>query len=296
MKSNRPVALPRPAFFLLVATLFFLVAPASQARVSAVGTLDFSKKNFKVGDWVRYRVDLSNDRGYEDMTYQEVRIVGEDTYRGEKCFWLETWHGRDSKKASYDLTLVSYDAFKDPDWDVRYKLYVRLVMFGSDDQGIPEMLELRRSGVNPDPDMTPLRGKRDTLDAESVPTAKGLLDARLVQLHRKIQNSRQTADSTVNRISDVVRRTWVTRKVPLTSTVKEEEVNKSLIHSYAVGQPSTSAPEILIATGFRTVTVVDWGTGATSELLTTWRKNGGFMRPSREGAGMGTEAPTDMPR
>ena len=77
------------------------------------------------------------------------------------------------------------------------------------------------------------------------------------------------ADSTVNRITDIVRKTWMSRKVPVTSVVKEEEVNKRLTQSYAVGQPSTSTPEILIDTLYRTATVVDWGTGAKSELLTT---------------------------
>ena len=296
MTFHRTVALPSALVALIVAALLVLVAPAGQARVSAVGLLDYTKKNFKVGDWVRYRVDVSNDLGNEDMNYQEVRVVGEDTFRGEKCFWVETWYGPDSLRASYDLALVSYDVFKDPDSDLRYQLYVRMVLYGMDEEGIADLVELRPSTASKDPDLRPLRGQRDTLGVEPVATAKGSIDGRLVQLQRKLRNPRQMADSTVNRITDMVRKTWVSRKIPVTSVVKEEEVNKRLIQSYAVGQPSTSAPENMIETLYRTATVVDWGTGARSDLLENWRKHRGFMRPNSQGAGVGIEDPTDMPR
>jgi len=297
MTSHRTVALPLAIVVLLASGLLALAAPAAHARVSAVGLLDYTKKNFKVGDWVRYRVDVSNDLGNEDMNYQEVRIVGEDTFRGEKCFWVETWYGPDSLRASFDLALVSYDVFKDPDSDLRYQLYVRMVLYGVDEDGVPDLVELRPSTASKNPDLRPLRGQIDTLGTEAVSTAKGAIDARLVQLQRKLRNPRQMADSTVNKITDMVRKTWVTRKVPVTSVVKEEEVNKRLVQSYAVGQPSTSAPENLVETLFRTATVVDWGTGAKSELLASWRKHRGFMKPNSGGAGMGVgEDPTDMPR
>jgi hypothetical protein len=296
MTSHRTVAFPFSLAALIVATLLVIVAPAGHARVSAVGLVDYTKKNFKVGDWVRYRVDVSNDLGNEDMNFQEVRIVGEDAFRGEKCFWIETWYGPDSLKASYDLALVSYDVFKDPDSDLRYQLYVRMVLYGMDDEGIPELVELRPSTASKDPDLRPLRGQIDTLGIEPVATAKGSLDGRLIQLQRKLSNPRQMADSTVNRITDMVRRTWVSRKIPVTSVVKEEEVNKRLVQSYAVGQPSTSAPENMIETLYRTATVVNWGTGARSEMLETWRKYRGFMRPNSQGTGLGIEDPTDMPR
>ena len=295
MTSHRTVALPLAILLLVASTLLTLGAPAAHARVSAVGLLDYSKKNFKVGDWVRYKVDVSNDLGNEDQNYQEVRIVGEDTFRGEKCFWVETWYGPDSTKASFDLALVSYDVFKDPDSDLRYTTYVRMVLYGVDDEGVPDLVELRPSSASKNPDLRPLRGQLDTLGTEAVSTAKGSIDARLVQLQRKLRNPRQMADSTVNRITDMVRKTWVSRKIPVTSVAKEEEVNKRLVQSYAVGQPSTSAPENMIDTLYRTATVVDWGTGARSELLESWRKHRGFMKPNSGAPGMGIDDP-DMPR
>ena len=272
-----------------------VAVPAAHAGVSAVGLVDYTKKNFKVGDWVRYRVDVSNDRGDEDLQYQEVRVVGEDTFRGERCFWVETWYGPDSLRASYDIALVSYDVFKDPDSDLRYQLYVRMVLAGMDEEGVPELIELRKSSGSKDTDLRPLRGQRDTVGVEAVATARGSIEARLVRLTRKLQNPRQMADSTVNRITDMERKTWIARSVPITSVVKEEEVNARKIQSYAVGQPSTSAPESLLETIYRTATVVNWGTGAKSETLASWRKHRGFMRPN-SGAGVGVDDGTDMPR
>jgi len=45
--------------------------------------------------------------------------VGAETYRGEPCFWVETWFEPDTTRASYDLTLLSAKAFKDAKTDVR---------------------------------------------------------------------------------------------------------------------------------------------------------------------------------
>lgn len=294
MTSHRTVALPLAAFALVVSTALSCLVPVAGARVSAVGLLDYTKQNFKVGDWVRYRVDVSNDLGDEDLNYQEVRVVGTDTFRGEKCFWVETWYGADSVKAAYDLALVSFDVFKDPDSDLRYQMYVRMVLFGMDEEGIPEIVELRPSSASGNPDLRPLRGTRDTVGIETVPTAKGKVAASLIRLDRKLRNPRQHADSTVNRITEMVRSSWTTRQVPVTSVVKEVEVNVRKIQTYAVGQPSTSAPENMLETLYRTATAVDWGTGARSELLESWRKHRGFMRPNS--GGLGLEDPADMPR
>ncbi len=294
MTLQRTVAIPLAAFALVVAIALLFLAPTAGARVSAVGLLDYTKQNFKVGDWVRYRVDVSNDLGDEDLNYQEVRVVGTDTFRGEKCFWLETWYGPDSSHAAFDLTLVSFEVFKDPDSDLRYQMYVRMVLYGMDDEGIPDMVELRPSAASGNPDLRPLRGQRDTLGIETVPTAKGKLDASLVRLDRKLRNPRQMADSTVNRITEMVRKTWMTRKIPVTSVAREEEVNVRKIQTYAVGQASTTAPEHMIETLHRTATVVDWGTGAESAILASWRKHRGFLRPNSGGPGI--EAPADTPR
>lgn len=265
---------PRAGLLLLAFILAAsIITPAIAGRVSGIGLIDYRRKNFKVGDWVRYKIEVSNSNGNEAVNYQEVRIAGEEVFRGETCTWIETWFGPDSAKYASDLTLVSNDAFKDPQADVRFSVYARMMMMETDEAGDPEMIEIKRAGSNKElPDLSPLRGVVDTLGFETVKTPRGEFNCQIVTLHRKLQNPRQMADSTVNRITDVHRKQWFSRNVPITSLVKEVETEDWLRQAYAVGEVSTSAPEAPVSSETRTVTILNWGTGSKSELLAGWRK------------------------
>ena len=268
----RPTA-PRAGLLLLAFSLLLSAAtPALASRVNGIGLIDYNKKSFKVGDWVRYKIEVANSNGLERQNFQEVRIAGEEIFRGEPCFWVETWFGPDSVRAAYDLTLMSYEAFKDPQANLRFSVYTRLMMLDQDDQGRPEMTEVRRAdNTNALPDFTPYQGKVDTLGVERIETPKGAMDAQLLRLERKLRNPRDTPDSTINKITHVVRKSWVSKKVPITSLVAEDETEDWLIQSYKLGEVSTNAPEIPFSSENRKVTVVDWGTGAKSSLLAGWR-------------------------
>ena len=284
-----------PSALACLVVLLLLAGSASTAsavRVSAIGLIDYSKKNFKVGDWVRYRVDVATSSGVEDVNQQEVRIVGEETYRGEKCFWVETWYGRDEPSANYDLTLMSYDVFKDVAPDVHYRNYMRLVLLGMNEQGVPEMNSLQRSNPNaPLPDLRPYRGTVDTLGIEKVDTEKGPIEARLVRLVRRLTRTHPDADSTINRINVTTRKTWFSRAVPVTGVVREDEVTEKRIQSYRLGTPSTDAPEQVAESLTRTAVAVAWGTGARSDILQQWRDNKGLLRPAGAGIGLEGEVP-----
>lgn len=269
----RPTA-PRAGLFLLaLALVACAVAPAFAARVNGIGLIDYRKKNFKLGDWVRYRVEVSNSNGMEQVNFQELRIVGEEQFRGENCFWLETWFGADSAQGAYDLTLMSSDAFKDSQPDVRFSVYARLMMLDTDEEGRPEMTEIKRAGdLKVLPDMSSLRGKVDTLGFEKVQTPKGAIEARMVKLQRKLKNPRDTPDSTVNKITEVNRTSWFARKIPITSMVQEVETEDWRIQSYRLGEVSTTAPEVPFSSETRKISVVSWGTGAKSSLLKLWKQ------------------------
>jgi hypothetical protein len=276
----------RPAVLVAGLGLLGLLAPAASARVNSVGLIDFTKKNFKMGDWVRYRIESSNSLGHEDVSYQEVRIVGEEVFRGEKCFWVETLYGPELKTAAVDLGLVSEDGFKEPNPDVHFSFYLRKTLFGYDAEGVPDILELRRSDpTRPLPDLTHLRGEVDTLGTDTLETAKGSLVARLIQIHRKINNPRTTPDSTVNQISETFRKDWVSRKVPITSLVREEETLQKKVQAYKLGTVSTGVPESVIETHTKVVQMIDWGTGAKSELLEDYRKKKGTVKVPVSNAG-----------
>ncbi len=265
---------PRAGLLLLAFALAVCVAtPALALRVSGIGLIDYRKKNFKVGDWVRYKIEVSNSNGNEAVSYQEVHIAGEEVFRGESCTWVETWFGPDSANYASDLTLVSNDAFKDPQSDVRFSVYSRMMMMETDEEGLPEMIEIKRAGANRGlPDLSSLRGEVDTLGFETVQTPRGPIECQIVTLHRKLRNPRDMPDSTINKITDLRRKQWMSRKVPITSLVKEVETEDWLRQAYKLGEVSTSAPETPISSETRTVTVVRWGSGAKSELLAGWRK------------------------
>jgi len=272
MVPRQPGPRALPALLACFLTLV-LVAPAFAALVSGVGLIDYRKKNYKVGDWVRYRVETNNSNGREASNLQDIAIVGEETFRGEPCIWVETWFGADSSHAGYDLTLLSARAFKDPQADVRFSIYVRLMMTDTDDDGNPVMTEVRRPAGSPEmPDMAHLRGEVDTLGTESVKTALGPMDAQMVRLHRKLRNPRDMPDSTINRITDLNRTMWLTRRVPLTSLAKQEETENWYVQKYKVGEVSTSAPEVLVSSETRSAEVIAFGTGRKSLLLPLWMK------------------------
>jgi len=271
----RPMS-PRAGLLLLAFVLAAsLVVPAFAARISGIGLIDYRKKNYKLGDWVRYRIEVSNSNGNEAVSSQEVRIVGEETFRGEPCTWIETRFGPDTTNFASDLTLVSNEAFRDTQADVRFSVYARMMMMETDEQGNPVMTEIKRagSGTSPLPDLSAMRGEVDTLGHETVETPRGSIDGQIVRLHRKIRNPRDTPDSTINRITDVKRTQWMSRKVPITSLIKEVETEDWLRQAYKICTVSTTVPETPFSSETRTVTVVAWGTGAKSDILEQWKRS-----------------------
>jgi hypothetical protein len=266
----------RAGLFLLAFILSTsLAAPAFAGRTSGIGLVDYRQKNFKVGDWVRYKIEVSNSNGNENVASQELRVLAEETFRGEPCTWFETLYGPDTTDYESDIMLVSNEAFKDPQADVRFPVYARMMMMEVDDQGVPVMVEMQRTGSrNPVlPDMSNLRGEVDTLGFEKVETPRGTLEGQIVRLHRKLRNPRDMADSTINRITDTKRTSWMSRKVPITSLVKDYEIEDWFYQAYKLGEVSTSAPEIPVSSETRLATVVAWGTGAKSDLFELWKKS-----------------------
>src|SRR4029078_5747435 len=96
-------------------------------------------------------------------------------------------------------------------------------------------------------------------------------EGRLISMERKIRNPRDTPDSTVNKITHVIRKTWMSSKIPITSLIAQDETEDWMVQSYKLGEVSTNAPEVPFSSENRKATVVDWGTGARSTLLAGWR-------------------------
>ena len=283
IRPSRGIALPFALACLVAVAVVFAGAPAAHAATSAVGLVDFSGKapNFKNGDWVRYQFTTESSSGEETMGYQELRIVGEETYRGEKCFWLETGAGRDTLALFRTLMLVSYDAFKDPDADVRFKRYMRLFLMGpAANQNGPEVMEVDhpKEAAPPTPEeIAYLRGKVDTLGTVTVDTPRGPIPSRALYTWRKLGATDPKPDTTVVMITDTKRTVSKSRKVPITSQARFEQTETILRKAYATGH-SEEAPENVVSWTKIDSKVVAWGTGAKNLMLDNWRKQGGLLQ------------------
>jgi hypothetical protein len=283
IRPSRGIALPLALAFAVAFSLVLVSAGPASAATSAVGLVDFSSKtpNFKNGDWVRYHFKTETSSGEESEGYQEMRIVGEETYRGEKCFWLETGVGRDTMSLFRTLMLVSYEAFKDPNADVRFKRYMRLFMMGpSVNQSGPEILEVDHPKEDTPPtadEIAYLRGKVDTLGAVTVDTPRGPIASRAFYTWRKLGATEPKPDSTVVTITDTKRTVSKSRKVPITSQSRFEQTETILRKAYAAGQVSTEAPENVLSWTKIDSKVVAWGKGATNLMLEAWRQQGSLL-------------------
>jgi hypothetical protein len=266
------------------AVVLFLSAAPSGAATSAVGLVDFSgKPNFKNGDWVRYRFTAENAEGHESVAYQELRIVGEEEYRGEKCFWLETGSGRDTTALFRTLMLVSYDAFEDPNADVRYKRYMRMFMMGPAmaGEGGPEILEVEHPREDAPPtaaELAQLRGNVDSLGKVTVDTERGPILANAFYTYRKLGATDPKPDSTVQMITETKRTVSKSRKVPITSQARFEQMETIYRKAWATGTVSANAPENVHSWTKIDSKVVAWGTGARNMMLDAWRKQGSLLQ------------------
>lgn len=262
-----------------------LAAPTARAATSAIGLLDYSSRtpNFKNGDWVRYRFETATSNGRESVQYQVIRIVGEETFRGERCFWMETGVGRDTTSLLRTLMLVSYDAFKDPNADVRFKRYMRLMMLGGsvDNEG-PDVLEVDHPVEEAPPsaeEIAQLRGKLDSLGVAKFDTPQGTIQARVTSLHRKVGVTDARPDSSIQTITETIRKIALSRRVPITSQVDFDQRENILRKAYKLGTVSTDAPENLLSWSTIHSRVDAWGTGAHSDYLDAWKKRGGLLAP-----------------
>ncbi len=269
------------AFAVVLAVLAAAASPLL-AATSAVGLVDYSgKPNFKLGDWVRYRFTIETSDGHESVGYQEVRIVGEEDYRGEKCFWVETGAGRDTSALFRTLMLMSYDAFKDPNADVRYKRYMRMLMMGpAINNSGPELLEVEhpKEDAPPTPEeLAQLRGKIEDKGPITVETVRGPIPARASFVLRKVGATDPQPDSTIQMITETKRTISVSRKIPITSQARFEQFETVYKKAWGTGQVSTEAPENVVSWSKIDSKVVAWGTGASNLMLEAWRKQGSLL-------------------
>ena len=181
---------------LLLCSAVLLAAPAARAQnrpqivssIDGIGLIDYSgKPDFKVGDWVKYRMTGSSDMGMTDDYVITVLIAGEEEFWGERCFWIETWTDAAGRQPRATATLMSYAIFGDSLAIQRMQLYRRKSIPGIDENGKARQ-ELIRAAASTLKSRTlfkrPIQWDVDTLSADTVHTPKGEFLAKRVSIRQ----------------------------------------------------------------------------------------------------------------
>ncbi len=241
-------------------------------RVNAIGLVDYRHKpDFKVGDYVRYRVVSGSDVGNQRSEYLlTVLIAGEEEFWGEKCFWVETWTDDADGKKSVVASLMSYDIFNDSLPEDRLQFFRRKVMSGFDENGRP-IEELMRSSANlGSMRATPGRtfgSKIDTLAVDTVLTPVGTFRGRHVEILSGKSATRNDGDSTVYLENLEHQSRWVSPEVPITHISREDSRNTMGRQAWKIGYSRDSGPMVIRETAYSAARVIEIGHGLMSRIL-----------------------------
>jgi hypothetical protein len=264
-------------------------------RINAIGLVDYTHRpSFKVGDFVRYRVNTTTDGAESSAYLLTVLIAGEEEFWGEKCFWLETWTDDvDGRKESV-ASLMSYDVFRDSLADERIQLYRRKLINGIDENGLPAEELIRgtanlgsiRSAPN-----RPTGYDVDTVGVDTVQTPLGLIHARHVDIMTGKQATRTEGDSTVYLENRETRSRWLAPEVAITRVAREDTRTTSGRRAWKLGYSRESGPMIVKETSVVSARVVEAGHGLKARLVpparaTSFEQQAAARRaaPARKGA------------
>jgi hypothetical protein len=244
---------------------------AAVKQVNGIGLIDYTRKpEFKVGDWVKYRITGENTSGARDDYMVTLIIAGEENFWGEEGFWIETWtEGKDTPPMG-TATLMSYDIFRDSLPTPHMLLYQRKAINESDDQGNPIQVVLRRSPASlklRTPYDDAIHMNIDTLGTDTTSVAKGLFQVLKVSTMQGKSTTREIGDST--EYSEIWDRRvdYMSHKIPITSIVRESIETKFTQRKWQIGRSADSPPLRTIDRSAGESRLVDYGSGMKSRIL-----------------------------
>lgn len=219
-----------PLLALSLLSLFLLPsAPAVAATATTfngIGLVDYTRKpDFKVGDWVRYRMSSRSELGVVEEYDVVLLLAGERELWGDKGFWIETWREEPGRPPEVIASLISYDIFKDSTATQRLQIYTRQVISLLGDDGTPRIdinkpaasiLKARREVRNP------VRWTRDTVGVDTCITPAGDFRSTKVLLKQGTGATQAVGDSTIYQELREDRVSHYHLAIPITHLVKEE--------------------------------------------------------------------------
>jgi hypothetical protein len=254
-----------------IAVLLALTATASTVHaqlINGIGLIDYTRKpTFKIGDWVRYRVQGSNDRG-EIATYETtVLIAGEQRFWGEDCFWVETWTHREDGQASQALaTLMSYSIFGDSAAIPRMKLYMRKAIQEYDRDGNPIEEVTKRPPLtlkNRRPPSQHTAWDTDTLGVDTVSVPKGEFRCTKIQMREGVAVTAEKPDSTMRTEVMETRTLFMSDRIPVTRLARESIEQTTKRKVWAVGRSQDATDFLTTGRSQGEARIVDFGSGLT---------------------------------
>jgi hypothetical protein len=254
-----------------------LVPPARAVdlsnHINGIGMIDYStgKPDFHVGSWVRYHVKAKSDMGVIDDYTVTVLIAGEEEFWGDPGFWVETWTDIPGRGTSAQATLMAYTIFADSLALQHLQVYMRKSVTGLDEQGhLSESIYERAEGS--------ITARRETggqrrwdlvpLGSDTVNTVKGRFEVTKVRLDQGTGATSQSRDSSEAKELRESRTMYMTSRVPITHTAREEIETAMTRKAWAIGHSKDVGDATTMDRSLGVAELLDYGNaGLSSRFL-----------------------------
>lgn len=262
-----------PILLLIVTSIALATATAHAAAVvfNGIGLVDYTRKpNFKVGDWVRYRMESKSELGVTDQYDVTLVIAGEEDFWGDPAFWLESWIDYPARPPETTASLMSYEIFGDTLATQRLQLYMRKAINQLDDEGNPRidinkpaasMLKTRREVKHP------VRWTRDTLGVDTVITPKGQYKTLKVLLKQGTSSTQAVGDSSIYQDLHEHRTSFFANEVPITHLAREDITTVAGRKAWLIGRSGDATPLTIRDRGAGGARLIDFGHGLSGRIV-----------------------------
>ena len=241
-------------------------------EINAIGMIDYRRKpDFKVGDWVKYRVTGHNLKGAKDDYVLTILIAGEESFWGEDGFWVETRTESKSEPPNATASLMSYSIFDDSLPDQRMQLYRRKAIDEMSADGLPIPTVVQRSPGSlkvRKPYDDQIHVDVDTVGPDTVSVPRGLFRCVKVSVRQGKASTHDVGDSTEYFEAWDKRVDYYSRQIPITSMAREEIEVSYQQRKWQIGRSEDAPPMRYLDRGLAEVRLVDFGTGMKSIILT----------------------------
>jgi hypothetical protein len=259
----------------LLVAVVALDAPRAHAQLTTVmngiGLVDYRHKpDFKIGDWVRYRMQSHSELGARDNYELTLMVAGEEDFWGDPGFWIETWVTMPGVPEQTSAALVSYEIFGDSVATQRLLLYTRKMISMLNEDGTPKMdvnkpaastLRARREVMNP------INFDMDTLGTDTVQTPKGVFKAMKVLMKQGKSATQAVGDSSVYTEVRENRTSFYSTEIPVSHLVREDIESINARKSWLIGRSGDAMPLAIRDRGIGTARLVDFGHNGTPRVV-----------------------------